>query len=504
MFKNSRQIPIPSNFDEFERLCLLVARERYGAHYYRYGRRGQKQFGIDIYSAYHDGRFLQCKLHDEKVTDAKLSAELEKDLGEAKTKFSGLKEFIFVVSVDSRPGLQDLCRNLSNKKMKVIPWFWNQIQEDISRSKWLLRYCLDIEPGGQWISKHFIDQEKTKGDALRWEPIQFYTSNTHMQWYGVAKKWDAPRTNYPDICSSITDSFDDLYIDMPVAAVVTGEGGSGKSILLRRIALELKDKFTIYWIEDNISDFLSNEWSYDIDRNPNENYLLIIEDWYRNVLRIDDSRAASSLIQKTRKKTNVRLLIGDRMSSPHSYPKPKGAVYQLCAGENEDLMTHIIGLIPEWVDKFSGEQVNQLSKLGLFQMLFVYQYAESNQVTPKALNYFHELVQSDFKRLYQRESKFYKGLSKAIQFYGNIYTRFAITLTPESVVTCAEYYSQSDRSYSLQAGAERLLLDPIIKRYFGLSILGKMRFLHDTLADEGWSQLEDIPKSSSEVIVVVK
>ena len=44
-FRDPILIPMPKTDDEFERLCLLIARERYGPEFYRYARRGQKQNG---------------------------------------------------------------------------------------------------------------------------------------------------------------------------------------------------------------------------------------------------------------------------------------------------------------------------------------------------------------------------------------------------------------------------------------------------------------------------
>ena len=199
-FRDPDLIPLPTTDGEFERLCLLIARDRYGPEFYRYGRIGQVQHGIDIYSAYHKGRCLQCKLHKKHITDKKLLAELKADLQDANNKFTDLTQFIFVSSLETRPKIQDACKDLSNDKIQVIPWFWNQLREDIARSKWLLRYCLNCEAGAQWVSDDFLEQELKKGEDANWQPLQYYSSNSHVQWYGLLRQWDAPA---PALCRHV-------------------------------------------------------------------------------------------------------------------------------------------------------------------------------------------------------------------------------------------------------------------------------------------------------------
>ena len=496
-YRNPSTIPLPTTDEEFERLCLLIARDKYGAEYYRYGRKGQSQYGIDIYSAFYDGRCIQCKLHKEGITDSILIRELKNDLKKAKSHFIDLKEFIFAVSVKTRTSIQNSCKELSDDNLKIIPWFWNQLQEDIARSKWLLRYYLDNMPGGQWINDDFVEQELKKGDNRGLQPINFYSSNIFAQWYGVLKNWDAPRQHYKSICQTIADSFADPINGIPTAAVVRGVGGIGKSVLLRRIALNLRNDYTIYWISDNAEDFLGNEWIYDIEYNPNEKYLLIIEDWYRNFSKTDDRIIANKLIQKVKSKPNLRLLIGDRPHTQTNYPKSKQIIFDLRHKENSSLLTFITDQIPEWKNKFSEQQKSLLLDTGLFQLLFVYQYFNSSKSYPKAANYFLEIIQSDCNQLCKRVNPFYKGLAQAFYVYANIYSDYSIRLSPEAIIILAESYSGTKRPANLIQNCESLTNDSIVRRYFYIiksektdKLTIQFRFLHDTFADEGWKNIE--------------
>lgn len=393
-FRDPSSIPLPKTDDEFERICLLIARDRYGPEFYRYARPGQKQHGIDIYT-YYRGRCLQCKLHKKSTSNSKLIVELRDSLAMAKQKFDNLKQFIFAVSLETTPVLQDECTKLSDDEVQVIPWFWNQLQEDIAQSKWLLRYCLGYEAGAQWIYDDFLDRENKIGKEQGWQPIHFYSSNTHVQWYGLLQNWDAPRHHLKDIRETIANSFAHAYSDMPVAAVVRGEGGSGKSVLLRRLALDLRYEYTIYWIADNATDFLNNELLYDVENHPTERYLLVIEDWYRNFASTGDQKTALRLLQKIKLMPNVRLLIGDRPAPFTYYLKADDIMFDLKSDENAYLISFIMDIIPEWRFKFLGEEKVQLLKTGLFQVLFVYQYSDTSKPMPKAGNYFLEIIQSD-------------------------------------------------------------------------------------------------------------
>jgi len=493
-FRDPVSIPQPKTDDEFERICLLIARDRYGPEFYRYARSGQAQYGIDIYSVYYHGRFLQCKLHKKAISDAKLIDELKKDLLQAKQKFRDMKQFIFAVSLVTRPTVQDFCRELSDDEVQVIPWFWNQLQEDISRSKWLLRYCLNYETGAQWISDDFLEEEEKRGKEEGCQPLQFYSSNLNAQWYGILQNWDAPRQHYEDIKEAIANSFVHTYSDIPVAAVVRGEGGSGKSVLLRRLSIDLRSEYTIYWIADNASDFLQNEWLYDIDNHPTEKYLLVLEDWYRNFTSTGDRSTANRLLQKIKQKPNVRLLIGDRPAQFTYYSKTDDIIFDLKSDENAALVSFIIDIVPDWKDKFLDEENAQLFKAGLFQVLFIYQYLDTSKSLQKGGNYFLEIVQSDYKRLANSEYPFYKGLAQSLYVFSHLYADFGLYISVEALIVLAEYYSDSQRPHAIQYDILTIADDPIMSRYIdvvankSISDTGSywLQFFHDTLADQGW------------------
>ncbi len=61
---SSANIPTPKSWDEFEDIALAAAKLRWNSSdFYRNGRPGQKQDGVDIWGQDDDGRHigLQCK-----------------------------------------------------------------------------------------------------------------------------------------------------------------------------------------------------------------------------------------------------------------------------------------------------------------------------------------------------------------------------------------------------------------------------------------------------------
>lgn len=57
------QLPKTKSEDEFENICTNILTNFYGKPFSRYGRKGQKQHGIDIYCDTSNGKRIvaQCK-----------------------------------------------------------------------------------------------------------------------------------------------------------------------------------------------------------------------------------------------------------------------------------------------------------------------------------------------------------------------------------------------------------------------------------------------------------
>lgn len=130
--------PKPKNWNTFEDIvCDIFARELNNRNFQRYGRSGQKQFGVDIVGV-SDGKIIgiQCKhFPNGKITDSDVEDEVEKA-----EKFSPkIDEFYFVTSADRDTEITSYVYRLSQQREKehkfpVVIKFWDDIYD------WLVNY----------------------------------------------------------------------------------------------------------------------------------------------------------------------------------------------------------------------------------------------------------------------------------------------------------------------------------------------------------------------------
>ncbi len=141
----------------------------------------------------------------------------------------------------------------------------------------------------------------------------YYGGTKAVQWVGIVQQLDARRQDYQAAKQAIIQSFDN---ENAVAALIKGDGGSGKSVLLRRLAHDLSIDYRVYWLED-IEAFLEGEWQYEINKQPADNSIqtvIFIEDWYQHIENSSLEKEAIELLNKVSKKNAVRLVIGDRFA----------------------------------------------------------------------------------------------------------------------------------------------------------------------------------------------
>lgn len=129
-------LPKSSSADEFEIICKDVLKELYLKDFTRYGRQGQKQHGIDIYSKDDDDLFIvaQCKNYYRPDSAQRLINQIEQDIIASKKSDFNIKAFIAMTSYDRDTSVQDAFKR--SHRIRVI--FWDEIQETVCRNKHLL------------------------------------------------------------------------------------------------------------------------------------------------------------------------------------------------------------------------------------------------------------------------------------------------------------------------------------------------------------------------------
>ena len=136
------QIPKSRSAEEFELVCTDILIKENGTRFTPYGRKGQKQNGIDIYGKISDNKYIvaQCKNYfNEKSTD-RLIKKIKEDIDALSQLpfYNYISKFIVMTSIDIDNKVQYEIESIkSNFDIEV--WFWEHIQEEICDSNNLLK-----------------------------------------------------------------------------------------------------------------------------------------------------------------------------------------------------------------------------------------------------------------------------------------------------------------------------------------------------------------------------
>ena len=122
---------------KFESLINDLCSKRYGLEFQLYGRKGQKQNGIDGFGLIDENRYIlyQCKNKDISRENKVIKNELLKDLKEETFKMIEefidkksyiIEKFIFAHSWKRDKDLQDIVNSLN---LNIIIWSWDEISD---------------------------------------------------------------------------------------------------------------------------------------------------------------------------------------------------------------------------------------------------------------------------------------------------------------------------------------------------------------------------------------
>lgn len=135
----SSNIPPPKSWEEFEDITLAAAKLRWRSdNFFRHGRQGQKQDGVDIWGHDDDDRHIgvQCKNSIGGITPAVVDAEIKNAEGFKPT----LNRLCIATTAQRDAPLQKSVREISQKrgtagKFKVDILFWDDICQDLAKDE---------------------------------------------------------------------------------------------------------------------------------------------------------------------------------------------------------------------------------------------------------------------------------------------------------------------------------------------------------------------------------
>ncbi len=135
----SISLPKPNNPEIFESLCLDLFKNYLPCKNLRkHGRKGQKQYGIDIYGNEGSKSYaIQCKQTNKEITEEIINDELRK-LSDYNT---GIDKYIIATTASRDAKTQRIERKINSSKefeFEFQIYYWEDLEDEISKNLILL------------------------------------------------------------------------------------------------------------------------------------------------------------------------------------------------------------------------------------------------------------------------------------------------------------------------------------------------------------------------------
>jgi hypothetical protein len=211
----SSNVPTPKSWDEFEDITLAAAKLRWNSSdFYRNGRQGQKQDGVDIWGHDDDARHIgvQCKNTIDGISLATVKAEIANAEG-----FEPKLDRLYIATTAKRDAaLQKAVREISDQRakaglFKVDVLFWDDICQDLAKDDEIFfRHYPQFRHGIDPIDEHdkklfdeliallssdgvigFIDRQNMAGwlfESAQLDPLGEF----HARWNAPERKFITP------------------------------------------------------------------------------------------------------------------------------------------------------------------------------------------------------------------------------------------------------------------------------------------------------------------------
>jgi hypothetical protein len=508
---------------EFEQFCCEVAKDVFSDFLAsRYGRKGQKQKGVDVRATDHSGSYgrvvIQCKFNKETNATGVIRRALRQLASDCESAADSLKgatdfdTFVYAGLWPSDSKLDDAAKQLSvrtGKRVKV--WSHDDLQAYVTTHPRLQRlYAWGHQNHGvQLLDPDFL---VTIQSAVV-DPMAFYSGQNNgkamQQWVGVAQRLDAPRLCASAIETAINALLPKIgALDQRVVAVVHGEGGSGKSTVLRRIAINQAERAVCWWITD-LDQFLAHD-AHSIAEKSRKPHLLFVEDWYRNV----GDRDAKQFFNWLSAQKSVLVLVGDREVRGRAYLEQlhgtsssrlvgeHPALHELIPAENSQTLSIVAQRLEELslpgggsVRKLINSHRDLLEKAPLFLALYVICHEAASQQSDLDLS---DGVLGRFQRIIAKQLHLLegdartRGLGRALHLIAAIYSAprnhwaaFSEQTLQLTASFFAEQTSDDGPLMNLESVDYPSALSALIYRASESLNVNWLRFNHDLIAEQG-------------------
>lgn len=214
-----------------------------------------------------------------------------------------------------------------------------------------------------------MEEAKERGEDpedYRVTPEKFYTFKPDADWLGIFRGWDAPRSFHSELLRRVVDASRGRN-NCPAAAII-GHGGSGKSVALRRLAVDLAEQgYKVWWVK-HPEQLLQFGMSEIADSGDGPQFLLV-----DNVHRIDDGYVESFNEYLQDNRSLILVVAGRRL--PNAFKAQvrygSGSFNPHEADDRDRILDKIAETIPEWADTANKLKAEPLRKARLIRLLVV-------------------------------------------------------------------------------------------------------------------------------------
>ena len=240
-----------------------------------------------------------------------------------------------------------------------------------------------------------VDRARVQEDAVedcRIDPRAFYSLRAGAQWLAVFRNWDAPRSFRNQLLDLVMKRSE--APDGTLAAAIVGPGGSGKSVALRRLAVDLwghgRD---VWWIRD-LAGFLQSGLTELGERSTVPQIVLLDRsDQHKGDLRL--------LLAQIKEYENIiPVLAGREMSGSIRWPTPGTGLFE--PDESADrvaILRKIAELVPSWAQAAKQLEAEPLRRARLVRTLLVLaRKSDMPKTVEKIESAFEEILSDDVLR----------------------------------------------------------------------------------------------------------
>lgn len=266
---------------EFELLVNDLCESKYGIKFQVYGRKGQKQSGIDGLSFSKNEKQIvyQCKnkliARDDTKIQTELLKDIENEVQSASTKFTNIDTFIFANSFKQDTILQDRAIELTSQyDFTVVVWSWEEIEGLLEKYPTVAKHYYPWAFDKSVLSENDIKQKFHENSVSLLSSSSLYIEKSFI---------DMPE--FDEIFEFINSENykDDLL-------VLTGKAGIGKTAILSKIQSDL--------IESNMAYLSIKSDKIDIESKDSFSKFFGVEDILHSIKQLSRKEKVIVLIDQ--------------------------------------------------------------------------------------------------------------------------------------------------------------------------------------------------------------